>query len=189
MLNNNFPKTRLSRRKLVIPQNTELKLEGNFLQIKGSKLEQSLEVYKGLSVNICEDSRTVKVEAISFIDKSLIGTFYSKLFNAMNEVNQPYSENIELKGVGYKAFMAKAGSVNVLVLNVGKSHLCAIEVPDYISLEVKDIVKVSISGSKDDVTFFADQLKRVRPWDACKRAGIVRQSEIPFLIKKSGKKN
>ena len=181
--------TRLSKRPLQILEGVEVVVEGNKLLVSGAKTKAEMPINTGISVAIDKDSNKINITADPRAELPVVGTFYAKLKSLMQQVKSLYSDSVQLKGVGYKVFIAKAGDKQVLVLNVGCSHLHAIVIPSFLEVEVADVTKVNISGLKEQVSFFVDELKKIRPWDPCRRSGVVRSSEIPYLVSKSGKKS
>lgn len=101
--------------------------------------------------------------------KSLHGLYRTILANSVFGVTQGWNKGLELVGVGFKAQTDGAN----LTLNVGYSHPVNFAAPAGITFEVKDGIKINVSGAdKQLVGEVAAQIRRVRPPEPYKGKGI-----------------
>ena len=102
--------------------------------------------------------------------------------NMITGVNNLWSKNLELVGVGFRAQL----NGNKLVLNVGYSHPIEVVAPERIVFEVTDNTKIKVSGiDKQLVGQIAANLKKIRIPDVYKGKGIRYEGE--YIRKKVGK--
>ena len=101
------------------------------------------------------------------------GLYRALLNNMVVGVNQGYTKELELVGVGYKAAVAN----NVLELNLGYSHNIYMQVPDEVKAEAKmdkgknPIVTLS-STDKELIGQVAAQIRSLRKTEPYKGKGI-----------------
>jgi large subunit ribosomal protein L6 len=133
---------------------------------------------------ITKDENTIIVARPndSKLNKSLHGLTRTLVSNMVTGVNQGYSKELEVNGVGYRA--AKQGKE--LVLNVGFSHQVVVPEIEGITIEVPTPNKVVISGpDKQKVGQFAAEIREVRPPEPYKGKGIKYVNE--YIRRKEGK--
>ena len=134
--------SRIGKMPVAIPNGVTVTVQGNTISAKGSKGEASWALPDGISANI-EDS-SVKVEC-SKNDKQArcdFGTSRSLIANMIQGVNEGFSRQLEIHGVGFRAQLQG----NTLTMNVGYSHPVIYDVPEDVNVEVKDGVNILISG-------------------------------------------
>ena len=97
-------------------------------------------------------------------------------------VNNGYSKELEINGIGYKAAMQGKD----LVLTVGYSHVVNVKAPEGITIAVPAPNKIVISGAdKVKVGQFAAEVRGVRPPEPYKGKGIKYVDE--YIRRKEGK--
>jgi large subunit ribosomal protein L6 len=62
-------------------------------------------------------------------------------------VVEGFSKKLELKGVGFRAVLKG----NVLDIALGKSHPCEVEIPEGITLTIKENTKLTVEGADKQV--------------------------------------
>ena len=100
--------------------------------------------------------------------KAIHGLSRTLLANMVKGVNQGWSKELELVGVGYRASCQD----RVLTLSVGYSHPVIVTPPEGINIEVKDN-KILIEGvDKAKVGQVAADIRKIRPPEPYKGKGI-----------------
>lgn len=174
--------SRIGNAPIIIPAGVEVSKTGHTVSVKGPKgvlaidLDPSVSLeIEGNIVNVKRKSDQKKVRALHGLTRSLIA-------NMVTGVNELWSKNLELVGVGFRA----QSTGDKIVLNVGYSHPVEVVAPEGITFEVKDNTKIKVSGiSKQLVGQVAANLKKVRKPDVYKGKGIRYAGE--YIKKKVGK--
>lgn len=175
--------SRVGKKPIQIPENVEVKIEDDFVFIKGPKGELSLKIHPAVIVK--KDNSSIKVSVKNEKEKkqkALWGTFQRLISNMILGVTKGYEKKLELVGIGYRASL----SANKLILNVGFSHPVEFELPNGIEAEVEKNI-ITLSGiDKQLVGETAARIRRIRPPEPYKGTGIRYLGEE--IRKKAGKK-
>ena len=111
------------------------------------------------------------------------GTTQRNIFNIVKGLDQGFTVNIELVGVGYRA--AVAGSK--LTVQLGFSHDVVFDVPQGITIRCDKPTTIAVTGpSKQKVGQVAAVLSSNRPPEPYKGKGMIRENQ--FVVRKEGKK-
>ena len=175
--------SRIGNRELIIPEKVNVEINERVITVKGPKGELSLNIDKNLEVNINENKLTVKSLNDLKRTNEMQGTLNANINNMIKGVNEGYTKNLEIVGVGYR-FNVKG---RTLQIQDGKSHLDIMEVP--VGLEVKAVsnTEIEISGiDKCKVGQFAAEVRANRPPEPYKGKGIRYKGE--YVRRKVGKK-
>lgn len=166
---------------IIVPEKTEVKLDGNFITVKGPKGELRME--KRSDVSVALKDHTVIIEAASEkTHKAFLGLTRSLIVNMVAGVNTGFAKKLELEGVGFK--VALVG--NKLVMQLGFSHPVEFEAPQGITLGVEKNV-ISVSGTdKYLVGQAAANIRKLKKPEPYKGKGIRYQGEV--VRRKEGKK-
>ena len=177
----------LRRKRILIPENVNAKINNNTLNLDGPKGKLDLPIPELVSVNINENK--ILVEPLNKNlkkSKSLAGLICKEIANNLSGVINNIQYTLELRGVGYRA-QVKANQLEILV---GYSHPNYIQVPENLSVFVQSNNEITIKGiSKSAVGLLAAKIRRLRPPEPYKGKGIFYQGETIILKPgKSGKK-
>jgi large subunit ribosomal protein L6 len=174
--------SRIGKSIIIIPANTQVKVEKGLVTVKGPKGELQQALHKDVMVEINGQEVTVKVT--NETDRSiraLWGLFRSLINNMVVGVNDGFSKKMEIKGVGYKA---QVNGQNLL-LNLGFSHPVNFPLPKGISALVEGNF-LTISGfDKALVGEMSAQIRKLRKPEPYKGKGIRYVDEI--IRRKAGK--
>lgn len=179
--------SRLAKNPVAIPDAVNIAVEGQDVTAKGPKGELSFRVHDDVSVTL-EDGETGKVVRVAPRSKkneaqALWGTTWACIRNLVQGVNEGYTKNLEIHGVGYRANMQGQN----LVLQLGLSHDVQYPVPEGIQIAVDGQTKISIAGiDKQKVGQVAAEIIAFRPPEPYKGKGI--RHEGQQIIRKEGKK-
>jgi len=115
---------------------------------------------------------------------ALYGLYRTLIFNMVIGVSEQFELALKLNGVGYKAYIEK----NILILNLGYSHLIKKIIPNDIFVKVLKNTNIVIkSCEKEKLGLFVSQLRSCRPPEPYKGKGILFENEI--IKYKKGKLN
>lgn len=136
--------SRIGIQPIALPAGVTARLEKGVVFVKGAKAELSYAPPAGIAVAV-EDGR---VSVSRPEDRPELaaqhGTARSLIANMVAGVASGYLKELEIQGVGYRAQMA---GPKKLVLNVGYSHPIEFPVPDGLTVEVADNVRIAIRGA------------------------------------------
>ncbi|NLB36669.1 MAG: 50S ribosomal protein L6 [Clostridiales bacterium] len=174
--------SRIGRMPITIPAGVDVTISGSTVTAKGPKGTLTRTVHRNMVITKDENTIIVARPNDSKLNKSLHGLTRTLVSNMVTGVNQGYSKELEVNGVGYRA--AKQGKE--LVLNVGFSHQVVVPEIEGITIEVPTPNKVVISGpDKQKVGQFAAEIREVRPPEPYKGKGIKYVNE--YIRRKEGK--
>jgi large subunit ribosomal protein L6 len=161
--------SRIGKKPIDIPQNIEVKIEGQDVLIKGPKGEFKREIPEEISVVKEDNVLKVSLKRKTKKGPALWGLTRTLLFNCIKGVTEGFEKKLELRGIGYKSSLLND---KLLKLEVGFSHPVEINVPEDLAVSVgKNII--TISGiDKQKVGQFAAEIRRVRPPEPYKGKGI-----------------
>lgn len=172
--------SKIGKKPIEIPQEVEVKLQGQRVAIKGPKGEVFAELPYGIEAELGKGELRLKLKGR---EKALYGTWRSLLANKIQGVLTGFEKVLRLEGVGYRA--AKQG--DILHFEVGFSNPVEVPIPETLEVEVPENKKVIIRGiDKQQVGQFASELRAIRPPEPYKGKGIRYEEEVIRL--KPGKK-
>jgi len=174
--------SRIGRMPITVPAGVEVKVEDNFVTVKGAKGTLSQQFSKELGIEFKDGVISVTRPSDDKKHRSLHGLTRTLIHNMIEGVVNGYSKTLEIDGVGYRA--AKQGK-NV-ELNLGFSHKVIIPETENIQLEVPQPNIVIVKGiDKQKVGQYAAEIREKRPPEPYKGKGIHYQGER--IIRKEGK--
>lgn len=174
--------SRIGKQPIIIPQEVELKIDGNLVTVKGPKGQLSRELHKDMIIELNENQLLVKRPSDEKFHRSLHGLTRTLINNMVTGVTKGFERGLDLVGVGYRA--AKQG--NTLVLTVGYSHPVEIVPREGIEVEVPVPTKIIVKGAdKEAVGALAANIRKVREPEPYKGKGIKYDNEV--IRRKVGK--
>jgi large subunit ribosomal protein L6 len=175
--------SRIGKRPIQIPANTEVTVNGDLIKVKGPLGELTRKFNKFVTVTINEEGVQVSPINESIDARAFWGTFASHIKNMIAGVNKAYEKALIVEGVGYKANIVGEN----IVLNIGFSHPVPLKIPAGIKCEVeKDTIKIS-GIDKEAVGEFAAVIRSKKKPEPYKGKGIRYSDEI--IRRKEGKKS
>ena len=203
--------SRIGKKPILIPEDVEVKIEGQKVIISGPKGELSREIRPEIKVEIKGNQifvspqvpsfRRAKVEkketsstetpegkpSVSYgagkKTKAFWGTSRAHLANMVQGVKEGYEKKLEIEGVGYKASVEGGDTIQ---LSVGFTKPTKIKAPKDIKFSVEKNV-ITVSGIDNElVGQIAAKIRKVRPPEPYKGKGIRYQGEI--VRRKVGKR-
>ena len=174
--------SRIGNKPITVPENVEIKLEGNKITVKGPKGTLEKELHPNMKVTVEKNSITVARPDDEPANRSLHGLTRTLINNMVNGVVNEYARELEINGVGYRA--AKQG--NKLVLTLGYSHPVEMVEPEGIKYEVPSPNQIIVKGmDKELVGQMAAVIRTKRPPEVYRGKGIKYVEE--HIRRKEGK--
>ena len=177
--------SRVGNAPIAIPNNVEVKIDGQRVEVKGPKATMDLEMPEPITASV-EDNEVVVSRPDDHRDsRSLHGLTRSLINNLIIGVTEGYKINMEIFGVGYR--VQQKGKD--LEFSLGYSHPILIEAPEGITFSVDGNTKLAIEGSdKQQVGQIAANIRRLRKDDPYKGKGIRYAGEqVRRKVGKTGK--
>lgn len=174
--------SRVGKKPILIPENVEVKIEGQRITVKGPKGELSKELRPEISFEIKNGQIFFSPKFHSKQTKALWGLTRQIVNNMVKGVKDGYEKKLEIEGIGFRAQLEGEN----LLLNVGFSHPVKIKSPQGIKFSVEKNI-ITVSGiDKELVGQVAATIKRIRKPEPYKGKGIRYLGEV--IKRKMGKK-
>ena len=180
--------SRIGKNPVPVPEGVEVSLNGQDIKVKGKLGELSMQIFDGISAIMQDAEDGTRVIAVSpksqsKKDVAMWPTSRTLINNLIVGVNEGFTKDLEINGIGYRAQMQG----NTLVLQLGYSHDVQYPVPDGVTIELDGQTKLKVSGiSKQQVGQVAAEIKDFRPPEPYKGKGIKYAGE--YILRKEGKK-
>ncbi|MGP1608399.1 MAG: 50S ribosomal protein L6 [Clostridium sp.] len=174
--------SRIGKKPIVVPENVDVKIEGNTIKVKGPKGELERTFVKEINVELKDGVINVtKSKDIKQLD-GLHGLTRTLINNMVEGVVNEFTKKLEINGVGYK--VQKQGTK--LVLALGYSHPVEVEAPAGITFDVEGNNKITVRGiDKQLVGQIAANIREKRPPEVYRGKGIKYDYEV--IRRKEGK--
>lgn len=178
--------SRIGKKPITVPENVEVKLEGQHITVKGPKGTLERDIHNNIKVELKDNIITVTRPNDEAFNRSLHGLTRTLINNMIYGVVNEYKVDLEINGVGYRA--QKKG--NNLLMNLGYSHPVEMEAPEGITFDVPDANHITVRGiDKELVGQTAAVIRTKRPPEVYRGKGIKYASErIRRKEGKAGKK-
>ena len=174
--------SRIGNKPITVPENVEVRLEGNKITVKGPKGTLEKELHPNMKITIENNVITVTRPNDEPQNRSLHGLTRTLINNMIEGVVNEYTRTLEINGVGYRA--AKQG--NKLVLTLGYSHPVEMVEPAGIKYEVPAPNQIIVRGmDKELVGEMAAVIRTKRPPEVYRGKGIKYAEE--HIRRKEGK--
>ncbi len=152
-----------------LPQDVEVRIEGNEVTIKGDKGELQRSFSPDISIALKDGILIVTRPSDSRTHRSLHGLTRSLLANMVEGVIKGFERVLEINGVGYRAQKVD----DKLVFRVGYTHPVEFPIPADINATVEGTNRIHIWGiDKEKVGEVAARIRAIRPADSYKGKGI-----------------
>ena len=174
--------SRIGNKPITVPENVEVKLDGNKITVKGPKGTLEKELHPNMKITLENNVITVTRPNDEPQNRSLHGLTRTLINNMIVGVVDEYTRALEINGVGYRA--AKQG--NKLVLTLGYSHPVEMVEPEGIKFEVPAPNQIIVRGmDKELVGEMAAVIRTKRPPEVDRGKGIKYVEE--HIRRKEGK--
>lgn len=179
--------SRIGNKPIAVPADVKVEVEGRSVQVSGKLGSLSRAAHPSTSVSYDHEQRQIvlnrtretrSARALHGLDRSLIA-------NMVKGVSEGFEKQLEVIGTGYS--VALKG--NSLAMRVGYSHLVELQVPEGLTVEVRQAAnpgRLTIRGAdKQAVGQFSAEVRSVRPPEPYKGKGIKYTEEV--IRRKAGK--
>ena len=176
--------SRVGKYPVTIPAGVTVVINDNTVTAKGKLGELSCTFDASLVSAVLEEN-TVRVSPLSESKQSraLWGTTRANINTLVKGVNEGFTKNLELIGVGYKARVEGTK----LILNLGYSHDIIFMAPEGVKITCPSATNISISGAnKQLVGQVAAEIREFRKPEPYKGKGVRKEGE--YVRRKEGKK-
>jgi len=175
--------SRIGKKPILIPENVEIKIDGQKIIIKGPKGELVREIRPEIKAEVRGNQIFISPKKETKKTKAFWGLTRALLANMIKGVTEGYEKKLEIEGLGFKALVEGES----LVLYVGFTQPIKIEPGDKdIKFSVEKNV-IAVSGiDKEKVGQIASKIRKVKPPEPYKGKGIRYQGEI--IKRKVGKR-
>ena len=177
--------SRVGNAPIAIPNNVEVKIDGQHVEVKGPKGTKDLNMPEPITASVEENEVVVSRPDDHRENRSLHGLTRSLINNLVVGVTEGYKINMEIFGVGYR--VQQKGKD--LEFALGYSHPILIEAPEGVTFSVDGNTKFAIEGTdKQQVGQIAANIRRLRKDDPYKGKGIRYAGEqVRRKVGKTGK--
>lgn len=174
--------SRIGNKPITVPNGVDIKIENNHITVKGPKgtLERTIE--PEISIKLEDNVLTVSRDSDERRSKSLHGLTRTLINNMIMGVQQEFTRELQINGVGYR--VQKQG--NNLNLSLGYSHPVIYEAPEGITFDVPNANTIIVKGiNKELVGQTAADIRTKRPPEVYRGKGIKYAEEV--IRRKVGK--
>ena len=177
--------SRIGLAPIAVPSGVEIKINGQDVEVKGSKGTQTVVIPEPITVAVEDNEIKVSRPDDERKSRALHGLSRSLVNNAVVGVTEGYTIKMEIFGVGYR--VQQKGKD--LEFALGYSHPILIKAPEGITFAVDGATKLSVSGiDKQLVGQVAAYIRRLRKDDPYKGKGIRYDGEqVRRKVGKTGK--
>ncbi|HAT1361680.1 50S ribosomal protein L6 [Corynebacterium striatum] len=177
--------SRIGLAPIAVPSGVEIKINGQDVEVKGSKGTQTVVIPEPITVAVEDNEIKVSRPDDERKSRALHGLSRSLVNNAVVGVTEGYTIKMEIFGVGYR--VQQKGKD--LEFALGYSHPILIKAPEGITFAVDGATKLSVSGiDKQKVGQVAANIRRLRKDDPYKGKGIRYEGEqVRRKVGKTGK--
>ena len=176
--------SRIGKVPVKIPSGVEVTIDGQIISVKGPKGDLSQEFSSLAKFSMSEETLVVSPADDSRAAQAVYGTARSIIANMVQGVVTPFTKNLLIEGVGFRATV-KGTKID---LELGFSHPILHDIADGVTVTVADNVKIHVEGAdKQKVGQMAAEIKSYYPVEPYKGKGVRILGE--YVRRKEGKKS
>ena len=174
--------SRIGNKPITVPAGVEVKIDGKHISVKGPKGTLERDIEPEISMELKENVITISRDSDARRSKSLHGLTRTLINNMINGVQNEFTRELQINGVGYR--VQKQG--NDLNLSLGYSHPVIFEAPKGITFDVPNANTIIVKGiDKEAVGQTAAVIRTKRPPEVYHGKGIKYAEEV--IRRKVGK--
>ena len=175
--------SRIAKKPVELISGVEVNISGQTITAKGKLGNLSLDLNENVSVKQEDGRLTFSPNDDSKASMAMAGTMRSLVNNMVVGVNEGFSRQLQLIGVGYRAQMQG----KVLDLSLGFSHPVKYAIPEGITIETPSQTEINVKGAdKQKVGQVCAEIRAYRPPEPYKGKGVRYSDER--VIRKDAKK-
>ena len=176
--------SRIGNAPIPIPSGVEVVVDDHLIKVKGPKGNLEQETVPQVSVQVEDDQILVSTTTENRFSKAIQGTTRSLIANMVQGVVSPYSKDLLIEGVVFRAAV-KGSEID---LELGYSHPVSHPIPEGVTVTVADNVKIHVEGAdKQKVGQMAADIKSYYPVEPYKGKGVRILGQ--YVRRKEGKKS
>ena len=176
--------SRIGKVPVDVPSGVEVVLENHTIRVKGPQGDLSKTFSPLTEIKVSEEKVVVSPTDDSRAARAQYGTTRSIIANMVQGVTKPFSKDLLIEGVGFRA----AVNGSVIDLELGYSHPVQHEIPEGLTVTVADNVKIHVEGAdKQKVGQLAAEIKSYYPVEPYKGKGVRIVGQ--YVRRKEGKKS
>jgi large subunit ribosomal protein L6 len=161
--------SRVAKNPIEIVDGVTVNFNNGCLDVKGKVGELKFDLPKTVSLEVSDNSISVKYDEKNQQSVALAGTTRALVNNMITGVSQGFEKKLELKGVGYRA----KASGKLLELTLGFSHPVKYQLPDEVQVETPSQTEVVLkSHNKQILGQAAAEIRAFRPPEPYKGKGV-----------------
>lgn len=161
--------SKIGRKIIAIPEGVEVRIEGRKFFAKGPKGSLSLDLHKGIKVEMKDGEISVKKEDGSKDSSAIWGLTRALINNIIVGIKEGFEKKLELQGVGYR-MSVQGKKIN---LALGFSHPVVVDIPEGIEAKIEENNILSVSGiDKQKVGQFAANIRSLKEVEPYKGKGF-----------------
>ncbi len=134
--------SRIGKKPILIPAQVKVEVKGGEVLVQGPKGKLQMKFHPRMKVGLQASSVVVERPTNIRTDRALHGLTRSLIQNMVHGVNQGYTKELEIEGVGYRAQV----SGKKLLLNLGYSHPVEYAIPEGIEIKVPKPTQIVVAG-------------------------------------------
>ncbi len=176
--------SRVANNPVPLPSGVEVKLDGQQINVKGSRGAMDFSVHP--EVEVVQDGDGIKFAARGSAKsaRALAGTTRALVNNMVIGVSEGFEKRLVIQGVGYRA-QAQGRKLN---LQLGFSHPVDFEIPEGVEAQTPSQTEIVLTGvDKQLVGQVAAEIRSFRPPEPYKGKGV-RYSDERVRRKEAKKK-
>ena len=175
--------SRIGKAPIPVPSGVDVTLAGRHISVKGPKGTLERDIPGEITIRQDGDVLLVERPNDERQNRALHGLVRSLVNNMVVGVDQEFTKELEIIGVGYRA---AAQGTNKLDLALGFSHPVSVDAPEGITFEVPTPNRIIVRGiDKEAVGQVAANIRKIRKPEPYKGKGVRYLGE--HVAKKAGK--
>ena len=175
--------SRIGKHPVPVPAGVTVQVAGQTVSAKGKLGQLSVDIHDEIDVRQEDGTIVVQPRSESRRARMMWGTSRTLVSNLVRGVDEGFTVNLEINGVGYRA----AVQGKELVLQLGYTHEVKYPIPPGVTMKTERPTAISISGpDKQQVGQIAAEIRGWRPPEPYKGKGVKYEGET--ILRKEGKK-
>jgi large subunit ribosomal protein L6 len=175
--------SRIGKHPVAVPSGVTVDVAGQLVTAKGKLGQLTIDLGRDVEVGREGSEVWVKPRGENPRSRTMWGTARALIQNMVVGVNQGFTVNLEIVGVGYRA----AVEGKTLVLQLGYSHEIRYPIPEGITIRCERPTVIAVTGAdRQKVGQVAAEIRGYRKPEPYKGKGIKYADE--YILRKEGKK-
>lgn len=174
--------SRIGKKSIFIPNEVNLSIKNTIINIEGKHGNLQKSFLDIINIHFENQYLHLTIKENTKEAKAYHGLFRALIQNMVLGVQEPFVKILTAEGVGYKFQVEK----ETVQLSMGYTHPIKFLIPEGIKVQLDSPTRIQIKGiDKEQVGFFAAQIRAIKPPEPYKGKGIFYLGEI--IIRKAGK--